>query len=116
MGKKKQEALQPEVTEQGVKVFLGKEFPGEYIVFRKDGWTWPDRVKWSRAGAIEAMELLIGWAVDWKVKDQAGNWIAFDKEALLESIEAIDISMPKATAMAGAVYVAFNQASALPLV
>ncbi len=115
MGKKKGEALQPEVTEQGIKVFLGKEFPGEYIVFRKDGWSWPDRVKWSRAGAVEAMEMLIGWAVDWKLKDQAENWIAFDRDALLENVEGIVISMPKASAMAGAVYAAFNQASVLPL-
>lgn len=110
------------IEDAGIKVSVSKE---EWITFRKTGWRWTDRAKFSGALATPALRLLIEWAVDWKIKDESGAFVPFEKKELLDKLDEmeagnLDVDMPSVpqqtyNKMVIAVYVAMNEASNLPL-
>lgn len=111
-GQKKDEIRVLSNEVDGISISLGGD---EWIKFRKDGWTFPDYMKFAQSRPIESMALLVDWAVDWHLLDANNALIPFDKAALQKNLGLVNVSYAKTTKMAQAVFVAFREAAEVPL-
>lgn len=75
---------EPEILENGIKVYLGKEY---WILFVKS-WSNTDGTRFRNSSDPDSLRLLINKTVDWNVPDAEWNPLPFDKEKLLGQLNA----------------------------
>jgi len=84
----------------------------DWIEFKERGWTLGDRRRFGESRDIEALEMIVRWAVDWRLTDANGQLIPFTKELGIKVFDDLDMAMyPWLVASA---YEAFARASVLP--
>ena len=75
----------PEILEQGIKVFLGGEY---WILFTKT-WGSTDSQKFrNAANDMMALRMLIEKTVDWNIPDAKWEILPFEKDKLVAQIDA----------------------------
>lgn len=114
--------LKAERTERGIKVALSND---EWILFKSDGWTLNDELAMRKAVDFDALKLIVGWCVDWQLKDSNDAFIPFDQADLSAKLEAYDkreisaydlphLKMQTMTQLGISFWRALNVASQLP--
>jgi len=83
----------------------------DWIEYKERGWTLGDRRRFGESRAVEALEMIIEWAVDWHLPDAKGQPIPFSKELGIMVFDDLDMVMYPW--LISSAYEAFARASVL---
>jgi len=83
----------------------------DWIEYKEKGWTLGDRRRFGESRDVEALGMIIEWAVDWHLTDAMGRRVPFTKELGIRVFDELEMAMyPWLIASA---YEAFARASVL---
>jgi hypothetical protein len=82
---------QPEILENGIKVYLG----GDYWVLFGKSWNDKDGTRYRNASDADSLKFLIGKVLDWCIPDSEWNPLPFDKQKLIAELDAFSAYIQK---------------------